>query len=94
MPETNYVRIKDEAGTNHEARVGAAMITAGKVLLWMDLLLLIFVYVGIKSGSHMWMWWVLGEGLLGVVLIAFGSRKRAEGIRRSSRDVTPPSRAA
>lgn len=94
MPDTNYVRIKDEAGTNHEARVGAAMITAGKILLWMDLLLLIFVYVGIRSGSHMWMWWVLGEGLLGAVLIAVGTRKRAAGMSRSSRDVTPKSRAA
>ena len=85
MPETNYVRIKDEAGTSGQARVGAAMITVGKVLLWMDVLLLIFVYTGLKSGSHMWMWWVLGEGILGVALIAIGTRKRAQGIAPSSR---------
>lgn len=94
MPETNYVRIKDEAATSGEARVGAAMITVGKVLLWMDVLLLIFVYTGLKSGSHMWMWWVLGEGLLGIILIAVGTRKRAGGIRRTSRDATGNSRAA
>jgi len=94
MPETNYVRIKDEAGTAGEARRGAAMITVGKVLLWMDLLLLIFVYTGLKSGSHMWMWWVLGEGLLGIVLIAVGTRKRAEGIQRTSREDPRNSRAA
>jgi hypothetical protein len=94
MPDTNYVRIKDEAGTNRGARVGATMITAGKVLLWMDLLLLIFVYVGIKSGSHMWMWWVLGEALLGIVLIAAGTRKRARGIASDSQETTRNSRAA
>jgi len=84
MPETNYVRLKDEAGIG-DARLGAALITVGKVLLWMDLLLLIFVYVGIRSGSHMWMWWVLGEAVLGVVLIVLGTRRRARGIAQSSR---------
>jgi hypothetical protein len=84
MPDTSYVRIKDEAGIG-DARVGATMITVGKVLLWMDVLLLIFVYVGIRSGSHLWIWWVLGEGILGVVLIAMGTRKRARGIAQSSR---------
>jgi len=84
MPETNYVRLKDEAGIG-DARLGAALITVGKVLLWMDLLLLIFVYVGIRSGSHMWMWWVLGEAVLGVVLIVLGTCRRARGIAQSSR---------
>ncbi len=94
MAETNYVRIKDEAGTNREARIGATMITAGKILLWMDFLLLIFVYVGIRSGSHMWMWWVLGEGLLGIVLIAVGTRRRARGLAQGSKEITQNSRAA
>ncbi|HZQ70663.1 MAG TPA: hypothetical protein VFA68_19190 [Terriglobales bacterium] len=84
MPDTNYVRIKDEAGIGG-ARVGAAMITVGKVLLIVDLLLLMFVYTGIRSGSHMWLWWVVAQGSLGAMLIAVGVRRRARGIAQSSR---------
>jgi len=57
-------------------RSGMVLITVGKVLLWMDFLLLAFVFVGLRSGSQMWMWWVLGEGILGLVLIEIGMHKR------------------
>jgi len=57
-------------------RSGMALITVGKVLLWMDFLLLAFVFVGLRSGSQMWMWWVIGEGILGLLLIEIGSHKR------------------
>ncbi len=59
-------------------RRGMVLITVGKVLLWMDFLLLAFVYVGLRSGSEMWLWWVLGEGILGLVLIEIGTRKRGD----------------
>jgi hypothetical protein len=55
---------------------GNTLVTVGKVLLWMDFLLLAFVYVGIRSGSDFWMWWVILEGVLGLVLLEVGSRKR------------------
>ncbi len=42
------------------------MMTVGKVLLWMDLILVCFVYAGLRTGSHLFLWWVLGEGLLGL----------------------------
>lgn len=57
-------------------RSGLVLMTVGKVLLWMDFLLLAFVYVGLRSGSDFWMWWVIGEGVLGLVLLEIGSRKR------------------
>ena len=66
----------EEEGIVESQRQGLVLITVGEVLLWMDLLLLIFVYVGIRNGSYMWTWWVLGEALLGVLLIVIGSRKR------------------
>jgi hypothetical protein len=47
----------------------------------MDFVLLIFVYVGLRSGSYMWLWWVLGEGILGLVLIEIGMRKRGSLIK-------------
>ena len=59
-----------------QKRSGMALITVGKVLLWMDFLLLIFVFVGLRSGSQMWMWWVIGEGILGLLLIEIGMHRR------------------
>jgi hypothetical protein len=55
---------------------GNTLMTVGKTLLWVDFLLLAFVSVGIRSGSDFWLWWVITEGVLGLVLIEVGSRKR------------------
>lgn len=49
--------------------------TIGKWLLWMDLLLVIFVYTGIRAGSYMWLIWVLVEAIAGLALIGIGSSK-------------------
>lgn len=51
-------------------------MAVAKVLLWMDFLLLAFVFVGLRSGSDFWLWWVIGEGILGLLLLEIGSRKR------------------
>ena len=66
----------EEEGMVERNRSGMALITVGKVLLWMDFLLLAFVLEGLRDGSQMWMWWVLGEGILGLLLIEIGMRKR------------------
>lgn len=66
----------EEAAMAGEERVGSVLMTAGKVLLWFAFILCSFVYVGLRSGSHMWMWWVLGEGILGITLLAVGAHKR------------------
>lgn len=68
------------------ARRGSTMAMVGKILLWMDLLLLSFVYVGVRSGSHMWAYWVSGQAILGFLLLGFGIRQRAREMRRTSRD--------
>ena len=58
-------------GTSGQARVGRGHDHGGQgAYCGWTVLLSIFVYTGLKSGSHMWMWWVLAEGLLGVALIA------------------------
>jgi len=75
MPGIELNRIEEE-GIVEDQRRGLVLMTVGKVLLWMDFLLLAFVYVGLRSGSHFWLWWVLGEGILGLVLLEIGSRKR------------------
>lgn len=66
----------EEAQIPGGSRTGNTLVTVGKVLLWMDFLLLAFVYVGIRSGSDFWMWWVIIEGVVGLVLLEVGSRKR------------------
>lgn len=65
-----------------EQRQGSVIMTVGKVLLWMDLILGCFVYVGLRTGSHLFMWWVLGEGLLGLLLLGAGPPMRTNGRRR------------
>jgi hypothetical protein len=75
MSGTKLIRI-EESAIEDEKRVGSVLMTLGKVLLWTDFLLLMFVYVGWKSGSHMWLWWVLGEGILGLILLEIGRHKR------------------
>lgn len=86
MPETNYYRLKEEASFG-QRHLGAVLVTVGKVLLWMDVLLLIFVYVGLRGGSDFWLWWVALEGVLGFGLLGVGMYIRAH--RRTSE---PPSR--
>jgi hypothetical protein len=57
-------------------RTGNTLVTVGKVLLWMDFLLFAFVFVGYRSGSDFWIWWVIIEGVLGLVLLEVGLHKR------------------
>ncbi len=75
MPSIKLDRL-EEVGIVEEQRKGLVLMTVGRVLLWMDFLLLAFVYVGLRSGSRMWLWWALGEGLLGLVLLEIGAYKR------------------
>lgn len=60
---------------------GDTIITVGKVLLWFNLILICFVVVGLRLGSHLFLWWVIAEGVLGVVLVAFGMRWKSEAQR-------------
>jgi len=75
MSGINLDRVEEE-GILERRRSGLVLITVGKVLLWMDFLLMAFIYVGIRSGSDFWLWWVVAEGVLGLILIEIGSRRR------------------
>ncbi len=66
----------DEQGMVEGQRQGLVMMTIGKVLLGFDVILLSFVYDGLRSGSYMWVWWVGGQGLLALLLMAIGAQKR------------------
>src|SRR5579884_3123265 len=82
MPDIPSESIQLETGLLNQQRRGGVIITVGKVLLWMDLILSIFVYDGIRAGSHLYLWWVVGEFILGVGLIAWGKSMRSEASRR------------
>jgi hypothetical protein len=75
MSGTKLIRV-EESTIEERKRVGTVFMTVGKVLLWTDFLLLMFVYVGLRSGSHMWLWWVIIEGVLGLILLEIGIHKR------------------
>jgi len=59
-----------------QARWGSVAVVSGEVLLWMDLILLSFVYMSIRDGSWFWVWWVLAQGGLGGILVVAGTRYR------------------
>jgi len=72
MLEIVEEHIQREVEALEEQRQGSVLMTTGKVLLWMDLILVCFVYVGLRTGSLLFLWWVLGEAVLGFALMAVG----------------------
>ena len=75
-------RLQQETAALEQQRRSMVMMTVGKVLLWMDLLLICFVYVGLRSGSDLFLWWVMGEGVLGSLLLGIGSHHKADASRK------------
>lgn len=55
---------------------GTVLMTAGKLLLWTDLIFLSFVYMGLKGGSNFYLYWTLIQGLTGLILLITGRVKR------------------
>ena len=72
MPNMNLLRYREEIQMA-DARWGSVAVVSGEVLLWMDLILLSFVYSSIRDGSWLWVWWFLSQGGLGVILVGAGS---------------------
>jgi len=82
MPQIAEDDIQREVEALEEQRQGSVYVTVGKVLLWMDLILICFVFVGLRAGSDLFLWWVLGEGALGFILIGIGFHKREDGRKK------------
>jgi hypothetical protein len=82
MPGLNHDRILEEAAALEELRRGGVLKTVGKVLLWLDLVPLAFLYSAIRSGSQLIPWWLGAEGVLGLVLLITGWYKRGEALDR------------
>ena len=82
MPNVSPVTVREEELLLRQQRRGGTMKTVGKVLLWFDLIIVCFVYVGLRSGSHLFWWWFIGEFILGAGLLAYGTHVRSRADRR------------
>lgn len=78
MPNVSPIVVRQEELLLRRQRRGGLMKTAGKVLLWMDLIIVCFVYVGFESGSHLFWWWFIGEFILGAGLLAYGTHVKSQ----------------
>jgi hypothetical protein len=81
MPNVSPITVRQEELLLRQRRRGEVMKTVGKVLLWFDLIILCFVYVGQRSGSHLFLWWFIGEFLLGAALLGYGTHIRSDADR-------------
>jgi hypothetical protein len=82
MPEINHDRILEEAAALEELRKGGVLKTVGKVLLWVELVPLAFVYMSIQAGAKLIVWWAILGGVLGLVLFVAGWRKRVHALAK------------
>lgn len=82
MPNVSPIVVRQEELLLRQQRRGALTKTAGKVLLWMDLIIVCFVYVGFESGSHLFWWWFIGEFILGAGLLAYGTHVKSQAGRQ------------
>ena len=81
MPEIK-AKIERESAAMAERRRAEVAATVGKWLLWMDLLILLFVYTSVRDGSYFFVYWFVAEGVLGVALVAAGAHLRRSANRK------------
>ena len=62
-------------------RLGAILITIGWQLIAFDSLVGVWIWVGFRTGSFFWLWWVVVTGIVALFLLWFGNHKRAVGER-------------
>jgi hypothetical protein len=71
-------RIEQETAALELERHGEAIITVGKALLGMELILVCFVDISVRTGSRLFIWWVIAEGLLGLLLVIIGVHRKSK----------------
>jgi hypothetical protein len=67
---------EEEVQLGGDEAQGSVLMTAGKLLLWTDLIFLAFVYSGVKGGSYLYVYWVLTQATVGGTLLGIGRYKR------------------
>jgi hypothetical protein len=77
-------RIERETSALDLERHGEAMLTVAKALLGVDLILVSFVDISVRTGSRLFVWWVIAEGLLGLLLVIIGLYQESEAHKELS----------
>lgn len=68
-----------------QQRRGGVMKTVGKVLLWMNLIIVCFAYLSMRDGSYLFWWWFVGEFVLGAGFMVYGTHLKSDAGRRLAR---------
>jgi hypothetical protein len=79
-------RMEEEAGKKELAPDelqlrGLTLRAVGWLLLVFDAIIVVYVFVGIRSGSYLWLFWAAIEGLVGAGLVLAGMRREAIATR-------------
>jgi len=76
VPHPEELRPLSVEAAMKRGRMGLVLLTIGWVLILFDLLALLFVFAGLRSGSKFYLVWTIIQGALGLVFILIGNRKR------------------
>lgn len=71
-------RIERETAALELQRHGEVILTVAKALLGMELILICFVIVGLRTGSYLFLWWSVAEGVAGLVLVWMSLQKKSQ----------------
>jgi hypothetical protein len=74
--------IEQETRALELERRGELIMTVGKALLGMELILVCFVDISVRTGSRLFVWWVIAEGLLGLLLVLIGVHQKSEALTK------------
>lgn len=83
-PESERTSRMNAAG--HGEHIGLVMRAIGWQLLIFDMIPVVFVWVGLRDGSWMWLWWALVEGLVGSLLVIAGNYFKEYAAHQVGRD--------
>jgi len=61
----------------------------GALLLVFDAIPAVFVFVGIRSGSLLWLYWTAIEGLIGLVMVGIGMRRDQQASLATGKSLQP-----
>ncbi len=61
----------------------------GWLLLAFDSIIAVFIFVGFRSGSDLWFFWTVIEGMVGIGLIAAGRQRENQANRAMAEQVRP-----
>jgi hypothetical protein len=82
MPNVRPETVREEELLLGRQRLGGVIKTVGKVLLWMELLIVCFAYMSWRDGSYLFWWWFVGEFILGAAMMVYGTHLKSDAGRR------------